>query len=196
MAILSSILKGFMEKATWTKAVIALTCSQTLYFVMLFATIPAVEKKAGGMKLFDLMSSGYTPKYAAQFLNAAGEEGRRLYLTHQLPLDFVYPALMAITGALFISLFSRKTDRRFGVLLFVPVCGAIFDYLENVSVTTLLFAYPHVPTTVVRLASLFTISKSIFVTVYFIVLGALFILFLYTIIREKTGRGSDPSIPG
>ena len=73
-----------------------------VYVAMLAYTIPSVEKYAGGMKLFDLSPGGYSFDYASELLVKLGESGRELYLYNQLPLDFLYPGLFAISSSLLL----------------------------------------------------------------------------------------------
>jgi hypothetical protein len=42
------------------------------------------------------MPMGYDESYARHLLDRLGEQGRRYYLTRQIPLDAIYPALLAI----------------------------------------------------------------------------------------------------
>lgn len=39
----------------------------------------------------------YSPEYAEILLKAIGPIGREVYLTRQLPMDFIYPGLFAVT---------------------------------------------------------------------------------------------------
>ncbi len=193
MSIFSKICNWFMATSTWIQALIWLVASQIVYFTMLFVTIPAIQNKANGMKMFDLMATGYSPQYVTSFLEAIGETGRKLYLTNQMPLDLIYPSLMAITGALFIALFSKKINHRLGVILFIPILGAMFDYLENSMVAVMLLSFPDIPKPIAMFASLFTVLKTILDTLYLVLLVVLFVIFLYKIVRGK--RGIDGESP-
>jgi hypothetical protein len=178
-------MKWFFATSTWVKALWWLAASQIVYFTMLWVTIPAIQNKADGMKIFDLMFVGYSPQYVASFLDTIGEEGRKLYLMHQIPLDLIYPGLMAVTGALFIALFSNTINRRLGVIMFVPIFGAVFDYLENIMVAVMLYSFPNIPEPIVTIASISTIFKTILDTLYLVSLMVLFVIFIYKVMRGK-----------
>ncbi|HEY2492309.1 MAG TPA: hypothetical protein VGI33_05300 [Paenibacillus sp.] len=185
MRVFSGIMKWFFATSTWVKALWWLAASQIVYFTMLWVTIPAIQNKADGMKIFDLMFVGYSPQYVASFLDTIGEEGRKLYLMHQIPLDLIYPGLMAVTGALFIALFSNTINRRLGVIMFVPIFGAVFDYLENIMVAVMLYSFPNIPEPIVTIASISTIFKTILDTLYLVSLMVLFVIFIYKVMRGK-----------
>lgn len=192
MIIFSKILKCFLETSTWVKAFLWLAASQIVYFTMLIVTIPAIQDKANGMKIFDLMAAGYSPQYVASFLESIGEKGRNIYLMNQIPLDLLNPGLMAVTGAIIITLFSKKINHRLGVIIFIPIFGAVFDYLENAMVAVMLISFPNVPTSIVMISSIFTILKMVLDTLYLVLLMVLFVMFIYTIIRGK-GKIKDGS---
>ena len=98
--------------------------SVAVYLLMLFHTIPAVESYATEMKIFDLSPGGYSYDYAVKLLSALGNDGRKEYLSRQIPLDFIYPALFSISSFLMLAwLFLKRYDNgsRVFYLCFVPV---------------------------------------------------------------------------
>jgi hypothetical protein len=144
-----------------------------VYVAMLSYTIPRVEKYANGMKLFDLSPGGYSYEYAKELLTKLGESGRDLYLYNQLPLDFLYPGLFAISCSLLLSwLFLKIKDpsSRLFYFCFVPVAVGVFDYIENILIIGLISGYPDISPGQVELSSLVTIAKSVLTTLFFIVL--------------------------
>lgn len=97
---------------------------------MLLYTIPRVGQYAPKMKLFDLSPTGYSFLYANELLDALGAEGRNLYLYQQIPLDFIYPGLLAVSYCLLLSwLFAKSLnpDSKVFYLCFVPVAGGLFE---------------------------------------------------------------------
>jgi hypothetical protein len=151
-----------------------------IYFIMLLYTIPLVESYVPGMKLFDLSPAGYTIEYSLQLLGTLGDIGRDKYLHLQLPLDFIYPGLFAVSCSLLLSWLLKKsvnTNSNAFYLCFTPVAAGLFDYLENIFIFDMLTSYPNVNEIVVVAASTFTILKSIFTTVFFISLTVAVILF-------------------
>lgn len=130
-----------------------------IYLVMVLGTLRYLTDLAMLLP-FDLRPAGYSQGDAAVLLEALGEDGRHYYLTRQIPLDTLYPALLALT--LITTL--RWRAARFGPMLMtrvgVPLAflAATFDYLENLGIGLMLLngADP----TLVQVASTATLLKS------------------------------------
>jgi len=135
-----------------------------IYATMLMITIPAVQKQAPHLSLFDMSPAGYSFEYATTLLDGLGAVGRRTYLSQQLPLDFVYPGLFAISYTLLlIWLFGKgfAAESPIFYLAFTPALAGMFDYLENIGIILMLKSYPHLSAATVSFASLNTLLKSI-----------------------------------
>ena len=65
-----------------------------------------------GINLFDLSPTGYSFEYAIKLLDTLGSDGRELYLYRQLPLDFIYPGLFAVSFSLLLYWLLLTTKRR------------------------------------------------------------------------------------
>lgn len=70
--------------------------SSCLYFLMLLVTIPHLHKITNGIKILDMMPTGYDVAYVKQLLDALGETGRHYYLCHQLPVDLIFPFFLRL----------------------------------------------------------------------------------------------------
>ena len=152
--------------------------SLAVYLLMLFHTIPGVESYVPEMKIFDLLPSGYSYDYAVGLLSALGNDGRNEYLSRQLPLDFIYPALFSISSFLMLAwLFLKRYDKgsRIFYLCLVPVIAGIFDYLENIQIVLMILNYPDVSKNQVVLSSASTIVKSGLTTLFLLILLFAFI---------------------
>jgi len=171
-----SNLIAFIQRAARGKAVIGFFIpAMTVYALMLLVAIPMVGQHAPGMELFDLSPTGYSHLYAMTLLNALGDEGRYTYLYRQLPLDFIFPGLFAISCSLMLSwLFAKcfRPESAVFYLCLVPVAAGLFDYLENIGIVRMLLTYPHVTELNVSLASTMTILKSGLTTAFFLSLAA------------------------
>jgi len=155
--------------------------AMTIYFIMLLHTIPQVMQYAPEMKLFDMSPTGYSFLYAVELLNTLGVEGRGSYLYQQLPLDFIYPGLFAVSCCLLLTwLFSKSLNKnsKMFYLCFVPVAAGLFDYLENISIVNMLISYPNIAEFHVSIASNLTILKSAFTTAFFVILMLAVVLLL------------------
>ena len=88
----------------------------------------------------------------------------------QIPLDTVYPALLAISSASSLFWLSQSfgsTARWYRAIAAVAYLAAIADYAENGLIVWMLNAGPSVPEALVTAASLASVSKSILSTVVF-----------------------------
>ena len=162
--------------------------TMAIYLLMLFYTIPLVESFAPDMALFDLSPSGYSYQHALSLLEELGDAGRLIYLSRQLPLDFIYPGLFAFSYTLLlIWLFSKsvKDTSRVFYLAIIPALGGVFDYLENIFIIRMITYFPDLSTGLVQVASIFTLLKSIFTTIFFLVLFAGFAALLFTKTKAK-----------
>jgi hypothetical protein len=167
---------GFLKKRASGKLVLGLSIpTLAVYLTMVLSTLPAVGRFAPGKVLFDLSFAGYSYEYAVSLLEALGPDGRSMYLYRQLPLDFIFPGLFAISSPLLLTwVFSKSYAPGSRIFYFcvIPFLGGIFDYLENICIIQMLRSYPAVPHGLVNVSSTFTILKSVFTTVYFVLLLA------------------------
>jgi hypothetical protein len=153
-----------------------------VYMVILFYTIPAVTARAPEMRLFDMSPGGYTHAYAEKLLDAIGPEGRAAYLKQQLPIDFVYPGLFAVTYTLMLVwLFSKSFDLRSKVFLLalIPAAAGLFDYLENIGIIFMIKSFPDLNPYLVSISSTFSILKSLLtIASYFLLCFGFLSLFI------------------
>ena len=101
-------------------AAVSGTLTVLITLVMDFVLFPKIEATTEGIKSFDLNSFGYTFEQAQKYLSLLSDEGRKLYLNVQLPLDFVYPVVYTVFFISMLYLFSKsiKTTIIFPILLF------------------------------------------------------------------------------
>lgn len=151
---------------------------------MLTVTIPEVMQYSEGLKILDMMPTGYDIQYVNTLFNALGKAGRDLYLYHQLPLDLIYPALFGISSCLVLSYFLNtigKFDGKLFFLCLLPLCSGLFDYGENIGIISMLRSYPNISALQVQTTSIFTVLKSTFAFIFFIA----FICILLVVVKNK-----------
>jgi len=150
--------------------ILLLWCAAMLiYCLMVFGSLADIEQITG-VRAFDMRPSGYGFADALSLLSALGEEGLRVYLTVQIPLDTVYPALLAVSSASSLYWLSQSfgpTARWYRAAAVVAYLAAFADYAENGLIVWMLNAGLGAPETLVTAASLATVSKSILSTVVF-----------------------------
>ena len=135
-----------------------------VYAIMLIDTIPEVMQFSGGMKIFDMMPTGYDYQYVNKLFDTLGTAGRDSYLYHQLPLDLIYPALFGISSCLVLAYFLNKLgklDSSLFYLCLLPLFSGSFDYAENIGIICMLKSYPNISELQVQITSIFTVLKSV-----------------------------------
>src|ERR1700738_1221551 len=135
---------------------ILLILTNMIYITMLSITIPLVMRFANGMKLLDMLPTGYNAQYVYSLLSALGRNGRNAYLCTQIPLDMIYPGLFAISYGLLLGYILKnlgKLDGSFSYLCLLPVFAGLFDYAENIGIISLLKTYPQPHTSLVNLTA-------------------------------------------
>lgn len=173
-------LRAIIGKNLQGKKVLALFIMTTLmYFIMLGITIPLVSGYAEGLKLLDMMPTGYNLDYVNTLFDALGPKGRDTYLYRQLPIDMIYPALFGISYCSILAYFLKKLnkfDTKFFYLCLLPLFAGLADYLENFGIINLLINYPNLTSGMVTNAAFFSLFKSGVTTLYFIILLVTLIL--------------------
>lgn len=146
-------------------AIGAALLATSVYVAMVSVTLAHLEFVSGQVP-FDMRPFGYGPSDAATLLDALGADGREYYLSRQIPLDTLYPALLALTLSCSICWFGRRMPNSRLVHLGVAfaVGSALFDYLENLGIVAMVYGWPDVSGSLVHAASTATIAKSVTTT--------------------------------
>ena len=161
---------------------------------MIFITIPTLLSYSGGMQVPDLLPWGYGPEYIRTLFWKLDDQGRDYYLFRQIPLDLLFPALFAWTNTLLlVFLLSKVGGKALGFIptAIIPISAGIFDYSENIALILLLLIFPAIPDNLVSWASIFTVLKSIFTTVFFILLFTVLMLLFLKWIRGTGSRSAS-----
>lgn len=170
--LISRNLKGWLILVLFLSAGI-------FYTIMLTITIPKVMSFAGGMKILDMMPTGYDTDYVNTLLNSLGEEGRHAYLFNQIPLDMIYPLLFGISLCLIIAFLLKRLgnlDSPLSYISILPLFSALFDYCENIGIIVLLKSYPDISELTAKITNVFSILKSSTTTVSFTILIVLLLI--------------------
>lgn len=164
----------FLEKNTSGKKILGLfILTNVVYLFMLFVTIPKTMGFSNGMKLLDMLPTGYNRDYVNELFRTLGENGREIYLTNQLPVDMIYPLLFGLTYSLLLAYFLKKLNELkspFTYLCLLPIIAGIADYLENIGIITMLNSYPDLTETTVNATNTFSVIKSTSTSIFFIAL--------------------------
>lgn len=144
-----------------TAAIVLCLAGASIYALMINVTLAHIEAVSNQVP-FDMRPFGYGPLEAGRLLDALGEEGRMYYLTRQIPLDTLYPALLAVTlvsAFLFCGLRLPGSGLvRTGIAL--SLGAALFDYIENLGIASMILRWPDLSHGVVHATSAASIVKS------------------------------------
>ncbi|MEM8539361.1 MAG: hypothetical protein AAGF25_00265 [Pseudomonadota bacterium] len=165
------------------QAVVFSLAAAGIYLVMINTTLEHIQSLSG-LRPFDMRPGGYSTAQAYALLDALGIDGRQYYLTRQIPLDLLYPGLMALT---LVSVLKWLESRGFYRVLaqvgvWLSVGAAIADYLENAGICLMIISWPELPTNLIWAASFASISKAVLTTlaVLTVTIGVVFWLFRKT----------------
>jgi len=182
-------LKNIIESKHSGKIILGLfILTNIIYSYMLMVTIPKTMKFSNGMKLLDMMPTGYDWNYVNELFNSLGENGRKTYLRSQIPVDMFYPLLFAISYCFIFAYFLNKLKRlntSFIYLCLLPLIAGIADYFENFGIIIMLNNYPDLTETMVSITNTFSVLKSTSTTIFFIALVVILILIGIKLIKKQ-----------
>jgi hypothetical protein len=162
--------------------------TNAVYVFMLTVTIPKTMEFSNGMKLLDMMPTGYDLIYVSGLFNALGEIGRETYLINQIPVDMIYPLLFGLTYSFLLAYFLKKLNKLytpFSYLCLIPIIAGIADYLENFGIIAMLKSYPELTDNTVKITSSFSLIKSISTSLFFIILIIMLLMLGIKTIKER-----------
>jgi hypothetical protein len=119
------------------------------------------------------LSFFYTADQLYQMAESYGVEGRAAYIKARFTFDLLWPVVYMVFLATAISWVNRRAfvaDSRWQRMNLVPVLGAFWDYLENISTSIVMARYPNLTPVVDVLAGVLTAVKWIFVGGSFVLL--------------------------
>jgi hypothetical protein len=146
---------------------------------MITVTLAQIQAVSGQVP-FDMRPVGYSPQDATALLEGLGVEGRQYYLQRQIPLDTLYPALLALTLIFAMRWFGERiaNEQLVSVGIILSVGAALCDYAENLGIAAMIWSWPKLPDALVYASSAATISKSVLTTIavmYLVFMGCLWV---------------------
>lgn len=122
----------------------------------------------------------YTGETLYDLAESYGEDGRAFYVKQRFTFDLFWPIayglfLTAITGYLCATF----RDKRLKFLIFIPIFSVIFDYLENMMASIVIYRYPNPTFLLPYLSGYMTLIKwsLIVISIFSICILSLFILY-------------------
>ena len=186
------------RNASGRKVLVLFLLTNAVYLFMLLFTISPTMEFSGGMKILDMLPTGYDRNYVNELFAALGTEGRAAYLNRQIPVDMVYPLLFGIGYSLLLAFFLKKLNKfktPFVYLCLLPLIAGAADYFENFGIINMLISYPAVTEFAVQTTNIFSLIKSGFTTLFFLAL-ILVILWLgiKTLVTKRTRARVDKPV--
>jgi len=121
------------------------------------------------------LSFFYSPEDLYQMAEAYGEDGRDAYIQARFTFDVVWPIVYGaflVTAISWLFLRSIPTCSWLRPMNLVPLFGMLFDYLENLSTSLVMWRYPLRTAFIDSLAGVFTLIKWILISGAFVLLVA------------------------
>ena len=152
----------------------------TIIFVVFTVVVLPLQSDNAADRSEDVGSPDMSFFYSADDLyemaEAYGEAGRNAYIRTRFTFDIVWPLVYTLFLSTTISwAFQRAFSPQSWMrrLNLAPLIGALFDYLENLSTSLIMYRYPLQTPVVDFLAPLFTLLKWIFISAsfFFLLIG-------------------------
>ena len=164
-----------------------------LFIFLLFSALvlpqqaTKAEQETGSADSPD-MSFFYSPSDLYRMAESYGERGREAYVRARFTFDLVWPLVYTLFLTTSISwVFSKAfgPDSRWQRTNLIPLLGALFDYLENLSTSLVMLRYPDQTAVVDALAPVFTALKWGFLGASFLLLVVGTVVLAASTIRNR-----------
>jgi hypothetical protein len=142
---------------------------------------------SGGLATPDT-SLTYSPEDLYQMAEAFGEAGREAYIRARFTFDVFWPLVYLFFLVTSISWIYAKfvpAQRWYRYANLIPLVGAIFDYMENISASIVMWRYPSRTAGVDVLAPIFTMLKWVFIGASFLLLVVGVVLGIWRALRRR-----------
>jgi hypothetical protein len=147
----------------------------------------SAEMAAGGAGSPDT-SFTYTAQDLYNMAEAYGEQGRKAYVQARFTFDLVWPlmyTLFLVTATSWVYGKAFAPGSLWQLANLVPVLGALFDYVENVSTSLVMGRYPDPTPVVATLAPVFTLVKWVLLGLSFVLLIVGIVVAVWRWVRSR-----------
>ncbi len=170
MKILNNLSRWFTKKTTLLVFIVALLIF-TGFIVFVLPAVSVATKEITGTSLSPDTSLFYRVEKLYQIAEVYGEEGRQYYINSRFTFDVVWPVVYGFFLISALSLTFKKpiAGKSFYIFNLLPLFGMVFDFLENIMVSYLMFRYPQT-TFVAYLAPYCTLMKWLMIYLAFVLL--------------------------
>lgn len=145
-----------------------------VYLLFALVLLPNAEEKINRLAGKEIgpidLTFGFNPARILQMVEDYGQEGREYYSEVEMTIDLAYPIVYAFMLAIILTiLYRRLLLAPVRYLNLLPFVALFFDYLENLTIVSLLTHYPEQSMTMATLCEIFKLLKWIaFVLIMFL----------------------------
>ena len=137
----------------------------------------------------------YSPSDLYRMAESYGEQGREAYIRARFTFDLVWPMVYTFFLTTSIGWVFGRTfgpDSRWQRANLIPLLGALFDYLENLSTSLVMLRFPDQTPVVDALAPVFTALKWLFLGASFLLLFGGIVIATWRRIASRRPNSSQP----
>lgn len=165
-----------------------LIISTIIFLFFLFFILPSEAEKSyniTGIKESPDTNLFYSTDYLYEISEKYGEKGRQYYIRSRYTFDIAWPLSYFFFLTIFMTYIIKNLNinNKLKYLNLSPLLGTIFDFLENSSVSIIMYRFPLETKIIDFLAPIFTLSKWIFIFISFAVI--IILLFYYVLKKLK-----------
>lgn len=170
-----------MFKLAEKKTLIIIIVIFLLFLAFVLPRVSQYTKDNVGESSPDL-SFFYSADDLYEMAETYGIEGRRIYVMLRFTFDLVFPILFTLflTALLARMLDAFPAESRIRNLIFIPIGGALFDYLENIGAAIVVGRFPAESDVIAHITPYFTLLKWLLISISFLLIV---ILIVYRIIK-------------
>ena len=175
----------FFHKISTGKVTLAATVLFILFSILVLPK-QSTSSSAGEPVDSPDLSFYYTKDDLYRMANDYGEQGRIKYIQQRFSFDIIWPVVYGLFLVTAISWLSSQSFIDSRIALYgnlIPLLGVIFDFLENLSTSLVIYRFPSRTSIVDTLAPIITTTKWIFIASSFIILMVYFIVWMTTKLR-------------
>lgn len=168
----------FLNRFSNWKTLVGLLILYLLFPLILFKNAEDKINALAGKEIGPIdLTFGFNPSRTLQMVEDYGDAAREYYASVELSVDIAYPIVYALLLAVILTLIYRKLIRGpVRYLNLLPFLIMFFDYLENITIVSMLKHYPEQSMTMATLCELVKLIK-------WLLFGVVFFLIIYGLIK-------------
>ena len=157
-----------------------------IFIVFVIFVLPNESQKSEALGLISGPDTSffYTANELYRIADAYGIIGRQFYIRQRFTFDIIWP--VAYGAFLYINsiyFYKKNKINKHIYLLYLPIVAVVFDYLENIMTSIVMYRYPNQTIIIDHMAGFMTSLKWITLSASFVVL--VYFIFIYSMNKIK-----------